>query len=90
MSQQNDQSVRHDQSVSNPDSKGQPLQPSPAEQAEHLARLAVQVMPVGKYAGTYLTDLPEAYLFWFERKGWPRGQLGQDLQEMLEINSKGV
>ena len=81
MAKQNDQSMPHDQSVSG--------QPQPAEQAQHLARLAVQVMPFGKYAGSYLTDLPEAYLLWFQQKGWPRGQLGQDLREMLEIKIAG-
>ena len=60
--------------------------PSPVE---HLARLAIQVMPFGKYAGRYLTDLPEAYLLWFKQRGWPHGQLGRDLQEMLEIKIAG-
>jgi uncharacterized protein (DUF3820 family) len=57
--------------------------------AQHLARLAIQVMPFGKYAGSYLTDLPEGYLLWFQQRGWPRGQLGRDLQEMLEIKVAG-
>ena len=60
-----------------PDSSTSRL-PSPEEQAAHLARLAIQVMPFGQYAGRYLTDLPEAYLLWFRGKGWPAGQLGRD------------
>ena len=60
-------------------------EPDPA----HLARLARQRMPFGKYRDRFLCELPDAYLLWFERKGWPSGQLGQDLQEILEIHRAG-
>ena len=59
------------------------------QRVQHLARLAIQVMPFGRFSGYYLSDLPEAYLLWFRDKGWPAGQLGRDLAEMLEIKVAG-
>ena len=38
---------------------------------EYLVRLANARMPFGKYAGSLLVDLPEAYIVWFARKGYP-------------------
>ena len=55
-----------------------------------LADLAQAKMPFGKYSGRYLTDLPEAYLCWFQRQGWPRGKLGEQLAAMLEIKMNGL
>lgn len=46
-------------------------------------------MPFGKYKGKMLIDLPEAYLLWFQREGFPRGELGTLLQIALEIEVSG-
>lgn len=57
---------------------------------EDLNKLATMAMPFGKYQGRVLIDLPEEYLLWFAKKGWPNGQLGQLLQLALEIKSNGL
>jgi uncharacterized protein (DUF3820 family) len=57
---------------------------------EDLKRLATMEMPFGKYQGRVLIELPEEYLLWFAKKGWPEGQLGQLLQLALEIKSNGL
>lgn len=36
------------------------------------------------------TRLPEAYLVWFSRLGFPRGVLGRQLALMLEIKHNGL
>jgi len=43
---------------------------------EHLKKLANMKMPYGKYAGRVLVDLPEPYVCWFERKGFPKDKWG--------------
>ena len=57
---------------------------------EDLPLLATQRMPFGKYKGRPLIDLPEAYLLWFEAKGFPKGELGRLLQLALEIKRNGL
>ena len=47
-------------------------------------------MPFGKYKDRYLSDLPEAYLVWFSRQGFPEGKLGRMLASMLEIKVNGL
>jgi uncharacterized protein (DUF3820 family) len=56
---------------------------------DHLIKLANMKMPFGKYAGRVLIDIPEEYLLWFAKKGWPDGQLGLLLQLALEIRING-
>lgn len=46
-------------------------------------------MPFGKYQGKMIIDLPEAYLLWFQRKGFPEGEIGNLLQLALEIEVSG-
>jgi len=58
--------------------------------AEKLQRLVTTEMPYGKYKGTLLADLPGNYLNWFARKGFPRGELGQLLALMHEIDHNGL
>ena len=41
-----------------------------------LIELAHYKMPYGRYKGRYLHELPEAYLIWFQRNGFPEGKLG--------------
>lgn len=57
---------------------------------EHLIKLANTRMPFGKYEGHFLVDLPEPYLVWFRQKGFPKGTMGQLLEEMLEIKINGL
>jgi len=45
---------------------------NPFMDPEVLVRLANARMPFGKYSGRLLIDLPESYLIWFARKGYPR------------------
>lgn len=47
-------------------------------------------MPFGKYAGTKLLHLPEPYLVWFHKKGFPKGKLGEQLALMYEIKLNGL
>jgi uncharacterized protein (DUF3820 family) len=47
-------------------------------------------MPFGKYKGSSLISLPEEYLLWFAKKGWPEGTLGGLLQLTLEIKINGL
>ncbi|NNM54779.1 MAG: DUF3820 family protein [Spirochaetales bacterium] len=57
---------------------------------EELLRLAYAKMPFGKYAGRFLSDLPEAYVLWFKGKGYPTGLLGQQLRALEEIKTNGL
>lgn len=56
---------------------------------KNLILLANMAMPFGKYAGRVLIDLPEEYLLWFSKKGFPNGQLGMLLAFALEIRING-
>jgi len=47
-------------------------------------------MPFGKYKGTILCYLPEAYLVWFRQKGFPKGKLGMQLETLYEIKLNGL
>jgi len=55
-----------------------------------LIELAHYRMPIGKFKGRYLVDLPEPYLVWFRQKGFPEGKLGDLLRSMLEIKINGL
>jgi len=53
-------------------------------------KLAKAVMPFGKYAGRRLVDLPEPYVVWLSRKGFPQGELGDLLRTVYEIKINGL
>jgi uncharacterized protein len=57
---------------------------------DDLTELANARMPFGKYKDRYLIDLPDAYLVWFDRKGFPPGKLGRMLASVLEIKTNGL
>ena len=58
--------------------------------ASYLLKLAKAKMPFGKYAGRRLIDLPETYVLWFAKKGFPKGELGTMLQSVYEIKLNGL
>ncbi len=57
---------------------------------ESFIKLSTTRMPFGKYKGVPLVDLPEDYLVWFSRKGFPTGNLGDLLQTVYEIKRNGL
>ncbi|WP_417283724.1 DUF3820 family protein [Comamonas sp.] len=57
------------------------------EMLESLVRVP---MPYGKYKGRLIADLPGNYLNWFAREGFPKGELGQLLALMQELDHNGL
>jgi len=57
---------------------------------EFILRLANARMPFGKYAGRLLIDLPEPYVVWFAKKGWPEGEIGDLLAALSEVKANGL
>jgi uncharacterized protein (DUF3820 family) len=57
---------------------------------KQLIKLAHTKMPFGKYEGKYLIDLPEYYVVWYSNKGFPKGELGQQLQLIYELKLNGL
>jgi len=57
---------------------------------QQLVKLANMKMPFGKYQGRVLMDLPEEYLLWFSKKEFPKGELGQLMALMLELQVNGL
>lgn len=64
--------------------------PAPLLDATVLLELARARMPFGKYQGRALVRLPEHYLVWFSRVGFPPGKLGQQLALALELRTNGL
>ncbi|MCA9648812.1 MAG: DUF3820 family protein [Myxococcales bacterium] len=62
------------------------LRPDPAI----LLELVRARMPFGKYASLRIIHLPEPYLLWFEREGFPHGKLGEHMALALEIKRNGL
>lgn len=57
---------------------------------EKIVKLANVKMPFGKYAGRMIIDLPEEYLLWFQKKGFPEGELGLLMALALEMKIEGL
>jgi uncharacterized protein (DUF3820 family) len=55
-----------------------------------LVELVSLQMPFGKYKDRILCDLPEPYLVWFHRKGFPPGKIGMLLSVLHEIKLNGL
>lgn len=55
-----------------------------------LLELAHARMPFGRYEGWPLIRLPEPYLIWFQREGFPAGRLGEQMALALEIKTNGL
>lgn len=63
---------------------------NPSFDPEFLIKLANARMPFGKYSGRLLIDLPEAYVVWFTRKGYPEGEIGELLANLYAIKENGL
>ena len=57
---------------------------------EHLPLLLTREMPFGKHQGTVIADLPGNYLSWFAREGFPKGELGELLAIMYELDHNAL
>jgi uncharacterized protein (DUF3820 family) len=55
-----------------------------------LELLVTREMPFGKYKGRLLADLPGHYLGWFAQTGFPRGEIGQLLALMYELDHNAL
>ncbi len=58
--------------------------------SQQLLKLANYRMPFGKYKGKLLIDLPEPYVVWFAKQGFPDGELGNMLKILYEIKLNGL
>ena len=57
---------------------------------EHLLLLLTREMPYGKYKDSLIADLPGHYRGWFAREGFPRGELGELLALMYELDHNAL
>jgi uncharacterized protein (DUF3820 family) len=57
---------------------------------ELLVELATSRMPFGRYQGRLLIDLPEPYVVWFRRQGFPRGRLGVLFALLYDVKANGL
>jgi len=55
-----------------------------------LIDLAQMKMPFGRYQGRLLIDLPEPYVVWFRKNGFPKGRLGELMGLLYEIKANGL
>lgn len=64
--------------------------PSPVPDSTVLLKIAKMRMPFGRYQGRCLIDLPEPYMVWFARQGFPATELGRMLALVHEIKVNGL
>ena len=68
---------------------------------EDFRNLLVEIgrtrMPFGKFGrkeyppyGVPIMDLPPEYLMWFKERGYPKGRLGELLEQVCEIKGVGM
>ncbi len=57
---------------------------------QFLIDTAKAKMPFGKYKGTFLVDLPEHYVVWYNNKGFPAGKLDRMLGLVYELKLNGL
>ncbi|WKD84926.1 hypothetical protein KCTC32516_00262 [Polaribacter huanghezhanensis] len=57
---------------------------------QFLIDVSKMKMPYGKYKGTFLIDLPEHYVVWYNNKGFPKGKLGLMLGLVYELKLNGL
>ncbi len=57
---------------------------------ERVSLTLASKMPYGKYQGRRIIDIPEPYLVWMARSGFPAGNLGQSLALAYEIKLNGL
>ena len=57
---------------------------------EMLLKVAKTRMPFGRFKGRLLIDLPEPYVLWFAKKGFPVGELGRLLSLLYEVKVNGL
>ena len=62
-----------------------------------LNEIAKARMPFGKFgrqayppAGVPIIDLPPEYLAWFKERGFPKGRLGELMEQVYEIKNVGM
>lgn len=55
-----------------------------------LLKLARTRMPYGQHKGTLLVRLPEPYVVWMARQGFPDGELGRMLAVVHEVKVNGL
>lgn len=55
-----------------------------------LTDLVKVKMPYGRFKDRLISDLPVSYLEWFQRKGFPKGRLGELLENAFVIKSNGL
>jgi uncharacterized protein (DUF3820 family) len=56
----------------------------------YLLKLARTRMPYGKHQGMLLVELPEPYVVWMARQGFPKGELGRMLAIVHEVKVNGL
>lgn len=67
-----------------------PQAEQPQKSQQELIDAVNQVMPFGKYQGRRLLELPEPYLVWFHKDGFPNNKLGRQLALIYEVKLNGL
>ena len=63
---------------------------TPMPDPAYFLKLSQTRMPFGKYKDRRLIDIPESYLIWLARRGYPSGNLGVMLKDVYEIKLNGL